>query len=132
MTIGSVPVFVSDQNRALEFYKERLGFEVSMDIPAGQGVRWLTVTPKKGNTEFILFPPEMAGAEADSMRSRVGSWTGIVLLSDNCREDYSQLAQRGVQFKSAPVQPFWGGWTAEFCDLDGNVFQLVERPAYMR
>ena len=130
--IGSVPVFVNDQTRALEFYKDRLGFDVSMDMPISQGIRWLTVTPRKGSTEFILFPPELAGAEADSMRARVGSWTGITILSDDCRADYSRLVERGVQFKAAPTQPFWGGWIAEFSDLDGNKFQLVERPAYMR
>lgn len=131
-TIGSVPVFVSDQGRALEFYKERLGFEVAMDIPIGRGIRWLTVTPQKGSTELILFPPAMAGADAAQMQSRVGCWTGIVLLSDDCRRDYAELEKRGVQFKSAPAQTPWGGWMAEFSDADDNRFQLVERPAYMR
>jgi lactoylglutathione lyase len=129
--IGSVPVFVKDQSRALEFYKERLGFEVSLDVPIGNGIRWLTVTPQKGSTELILFPPVMAGPDAELMQSRVGSWTGIVIFSDDCREDYSELAKRGVQFKSVPTQTFWGGWMAEFLDADNNSFQLVERPAYM-
>lgn len=133
MIIGSVPVFVSDQARALDFYRDKLGFEVGMDIPIAQGVRWLTVSPKKGDTEFILFPPAMAGSgEAAEMQRRVGSWTGIVILSDDCRRDYSQLAQRGVEFISEPKQQLWGGWMAEFADADGNRFQLVERPAHMQ
>jgi predicted enzyme related to lactoylglutathione lyase len=130
--IGSVPVFVSDQNQALEFYKNGLGFEVSLDMPMGAGMRWLTVTPRKGSTEFILFPPEMAGHEAEEFRKRVGTWTGIVILSDNCRGDYEKMTSRGVTFKTSPTQQAWGGWMAEFSDLDGNRFQLVERPAYMR
>lgn len=133
MIIGSVPVFVNDQARALEFYRDKLGFEVAMDMPVAQGVRWLTVTPKKGNTEFILFPPMMAGSSgAEEMQRRVGSWTGIVLLSDDCRGDHKRLAERGVQFTAEPKQQMWGGWMAEFADADGNRFQLVERPTYMR
>ena len=131
-SIGSVPVFVSDQNRALEFFKNGLGFEVSLDQPMGPGVRWLTVTPRKGATEFILFPPEMAGQEAQEFNKRVGTWTGIVILSDDCRGDYEKMTSRGVSFKATPAQQAWGGWMAEFSDPDGNLFQLVERPSYMR
>lgn len=133
MNIGSVPVFVNDQTRALDFYTKKLGFEVTIDIPIAQGVRWLTVSPKKGDTEFILFPPAMAGSDgAEEMKRRVGSWTGIVILSDDCRGDYNKLAQRGVEFTAEPKQQMWGGWMAEFADADGNRFQLVERPAHMR
>jgi lactoylglutathione lyase len=133
MMIGSVPIFVNDQARALEFYTDKLGFEVSMDMPIAQGVRWLTVSPGKGGTELILFPPVMAGnSEAEEMQRRVGTWTGIVILSDDCRGDYNRLAQRGVEFTAEPKQQLWGGWMAEFADADGNRFQLVERPAHMR
>jgi lactoylglutathione lyase len=44
-TIGSVPVFVSDQNRALEFYRDKLGFEIVLDKAMAQDVRWLVVAP---------------------------------------------------------------------------------------
>ena len=62
--IGSVPVFVSDLNRALAFYRDQLGFKVIMDVPYGgtdsdDKFRWIAVTPQKGKTELILFLPEM-------------------------------------------------------------------------
>ena len=65
-TIGSVPVFVSDQDRALEFYRDKLGFEVVMDMPMAPGVRWLVVAPVRGATEFILFHPNLAGADGEA------------------------------------------------------------------
>jgi predicted enzyme related to lactoylglutathione lyase len=133
-TIGSVPVFVSDQNRALEFYRDKLGFETVMDMPMAQDVRWLVVAPVRGATEFILFHPSIAGADghAEELKRRVGTWTGIVLLTSDCRAQYKELVDRGVKFTSEPKQPFWGGWITEFSDPDGNRFQLVERPAHMR
>ena len=130
-SIASVPVFVNDQSRSVQFYTERLGFVIVLDIPIGHGVRWLTVAPKNGGTELIIFPPEMAGENAEQMRSRIGNWTGIVFKSDDCRKDYEELTSRGVRFKTAPEQTFWGGWMAELYDADDNRFQLVERPAYM-
>ena len=130
--IGSVPVFVSDQNRALEFYRDKLGYQVLMDIPIAGDVRWLIVAPERGETEFILFHPAMANGQSDQMKARVGTWTGIVMLTDDCRRCYSEWKNRGVEFSSEPQQPFWGGWIAEFSDPDGNHFQLVERPAHMR
>jgi predicted enzyme related to lactoylglutathione lyase len=129
--IGSVPVFVSDQERALAFYRDKLGFAITMDMPFAPGVRWLTVAPHKGATEFILFHPAMAGADADEMRRRVGTWTGIVLVTDDCRARYRELQALGVPFTAEPQQPFWGGWITELSDPDGNRFQLVERPAYL-
>jgi predicted enzyme related to lactoylglutathione lyase len=131
-TIGSVPIFVSDQSRALEFFTKKLGFEVAMDMPFAQGLRWLTVTPRKGGTEFVLFPPEMANGGSAELKERVGTWTGIIILSDDCRGDYASLVKSGVKFTAEPKQPFWGGWIAELSDDDGNRFQLVERPAFMR
>jgi predicted enzyme related to lactoylglutathione lyase len=130
--VGSVPVFVADQSRAVEFYTERLGFVIMLDIPIGHGIRWLTVAPQKGGCEIILFPPEMAGKSADEMRNRIGQWTGIVMMSEDCRKDHADLIERGVSFKTPPEKTLWGGWMAEFFDVDGNRFQLVERPAYMR
>jgi len=130
--VGSVPVFVSDQSRAVEFYTARLGFVIVLDIPISLGIRWLTVAPQKGGCEIIIFPPEMAGKDAEEMRTRIGKWTGIVMMSEDCRKDHAEMIERGVDFRKPPEKTMWGGWMAEFSDLDGNRFQLVERPPYMR
>jgi predicted enzyme related to lactoylglutathione lyase len=131
--VGSVPVFVSDQQRALEFYCNKLQYRVVLDIPIGGDVRWLTVTSGPGDTELILLSPDIAGADggANKMRERVGTWTGIIILTEDCRTAHRVLVERGVKFTTDPNEPFWGGWIAEFVDPDGNRLQLVERPPHM-
>lgn len=131
LAIGSVTVFVADQQRALDFYRDKLGFEITLDTPLGGGLRWLSVAPYGGATELVLFHPAMAGAERAQIERRVGTWTGIVLLTENCRARYQELLALGVVFTSSPRQPFSGGWAAELADPDGNRIELVERPGYL-
>ncbi len=131
LAVGSVAIFVGDQERALAFYRDKLGFEVTLDAPLRNGARWLTIAPFQGTTELVLFHPAMAGPEEAAIRQRVGTWTGVVLLTEDCRAHYQELLALGVAFTAAPEQPFSGGWAAEFSDPDGNRLQLVERPGYL-
>jgi catechol 2,3-dioxygenase-like lactoylglutathione lyase family enzyme len=123
-----VPVFVSDQQRALEFYRDKLGFEVVMDNPytgyGPEGYRWITVAPKKGGTQFILYHPDMNPGGGEELQSRVGSWTGIVLFTDDIHGTYKKWKERGVAFDDEPSQQPWGGWETWFTDPDGNRFHL--------
>jgi Glyoxalase/Bleomycin resistance protein/Dioxygenase superfamily len=103
-TIGNAPVCVSDQNRALECYRDKLGFDIVMDMPMAQDVRWLVMAPVRGATEFILFHPSLAGADGqtEEWKRRVGTWTGSVLLTGDCRAYYKELVDRGVKCASEP------------------------------
>jgi len=125
--IGTVPIVVSDQGRALEFYRDKLGFKVVSDMDYGGGVRWITVTPPQGETELLLFDPAMSGDQAEEMKKRIGIWTGIVFLTDDIQNTYQTLSQRGVKFDAPPHQQPWGGWEAFFVDQDGNRFHLAQR-----
>lgn len=127
--LGSVPVFVSDLDRALEFYRDRLGLEVVLDIPFGPEFRWLTLAERKGATEVVLFRPARAvlGDRQAEVEKRIGVWTGIVFLTDDIRRDYETLRARGVEFLSEPAARPWGGWEAQFSDPDGNRFHLTQR-----
>jgi catechol 2,3-dioxygenase-like lactoylglutathione lyase family enzyme len=125
--IGMVPIFVSDQQRALEFYRDKLGFEVILDDPySGYGAdafRWITVAPKKGGTQFILYHPAMNPGD-DELENRVGTWTGIVFFTDDIMGTYKTLSERGVQFDGEPKKQPWGGYECFFRDPDGNRFHL--------
>ncbi len=131
--IGSIPVFVSDQECALEFYRDKLGFEVVMEAPYPEGFRWIAVTPQKGQTELILFQPAMCMDEdkVEETKKRVGIWTGIIFLTDDIQSTYKMLRERGVVFDAEPSQQFWGGLETWFCDPDGNRFHLVQQPEFM-
>lgn len=132
MALGMVPIFVSDQQRALEFYTEKLGFVVVMDNPytgyGPEGFRWITVAPEVGGPQLILYHPGMNPDDASLLEPRVGAWTGIVFFADNIQDTYKELVERGVKFDAPPSQQPWGGWETWFVDPDGNRFHLGTRP----
>jgi lactoylglutathione lyase len=125
--LATVPVFVSDQDAALQFYKDKLGLEVVTDMPYGGGARWLTVKPKRGETELLLFAAHSPNAPEGAER-RVGGWTGMVFRTDDIWKTYEELRGRGVEFEAEPSQQPWGGMETWFSDPDGNRFHLAQRP----
>jgi catechol 2,3-dioxygenase-like lactoylglutathione lyase family enzyme len=126
--LGTVPVFVADQERALRFWRDTLGFEVTLDLPIGGGARWLAVTPAPAGPELLLYRPGMYGEDAAELAGRVGVWTGIVFLTDHIGDVHARWHARGVRFAGEPSRQPWGGWEASFADPDGNRFQLAQRP----
>ena|SRR5947209_580233 len=128
--LGSVPIFVSDQDRTLAFFTEKLGFKVAYDHRYGPEFRWLGVAHQEGGTEIVLFRPvaSVVGDRTEELNKRIGTWTGIIFLTDDIKQTYQSLRQRGVEFNAEPRQQSWGGWEALFSDPDGNVFHLVQRP----
>jgi len=124
---------VSDVGRALEFYRDCLGFEVVTDLPYGPDWRWVALARSRGETELVLFRPSrtIAGDQADELEKRIGTWTGIVLLTDDIDDTYQTLRERGVEFHAPPRQRPWGGCETSFSDPDGNHLYLAQRPATM-
>jgi catechol 2,3-dioxygenase-like lactoylglutathione lyase family enzyme len=117
--VGAVIVPVSDQDRALEFYVEKLGFEKRTDTAYGEGERWLDVAPPSGATTIALIPPR----EGDS----AGIETRVAFNSEDVDATHAELRARGVDVDEAvmrmgdPVPPmFW------FRDPDGNSYLIVE------
>ncbi|MEV0979810.1 VOC family protein [Streptomyces sp. NPDC049915] len=106
---------VADQDRALRFYRDVLGFEVVADLrmPAG---RWLQVAPVGAQTVFTLAGPGMGDFEAGSAR-------GIMLVTTDVDADCARLAGAGVAVRGPEEQP-WGRM-ASFADPDGNGLMLL-------
>jgi catechol 2,3-dioxygenase-like lactoylglutathione lyase family enzyme len=130
-------IYVLDQDSAKEFYTTKLGFAVSDDLVmgeefegAGQGFRWLTVTPpRQPELQFILADCAMGHApeHVDAVRDLVakGAMGVGVLATDDCRRTYEELSERGVVFLQGPAdRPY--GVEATFRDDSGNVFSLTE------
>jgi catechol 2,3-dioxygenase-like lactoylglutathione lyase family enzyme len=122
--INSVNVYVTDQDRALSFYRDGLGFEVNIDQQAGPDFRWISIAPAGAQTQLMLYrtTPNMAGKWP-----LVGTWTGMVLFCDDLDATYRELSERGVRFTELPRRMPWGGYEAQFADPDGNTFELVQR-----
>lgn len=119
--VRTVGVPVTDQDRALVFYAERLGFEVLVDAPVEQiGGRWIEVRPGASATTIALEP-----AQEDAP---AGGETGIRLSTSDAAALHGDLRERGVDVGEL-LQ--WPGVPAMFAlrDPDGNGLRVVEEPA---
>ena len=107
------PVYVLDQDEALEFYVGTLGLEVATDADMGF-MRWLTVrVPGDPGRELLLErpgPPAMDDATAEQVRELVAKGAGpwLIFRTDDCRAAYEQLRARGVEFTEEPTERFYG------------------------
>jgi catechol 2,3-dioxygenase-like lactoylglutathione lyase family enzyme len=120
--LGTVIVPVSDQDRAIEFYTEKLGFEKRADTPFGGGNRWVEVAPAGATTTIALMPPR----EGDP----VGVETRVAFNTDDADADHASLRAQGVDVDDEvmrmgdPVPPMFF-----FRDQDGNTSLIVEGSA---
>jgi catechol 2,3-dioxygenase-like lactoylglutathione lyase family enzyme len=119
--IGTVIVTVADQDRAIAFYTEKLGFEKRADIPVNDDFRWVEVAPAGAETTIAVVPPRPGDPAGDKQ-------TGIALSTTDVDADHAQLAARGVDVDESisrmgdPVPPmFW------LRDPDGNSLLVVQR-----
>jgi predicted enzyme related to lactoylglutathione lyase len=120
--ISQVTIIVRDQDEALNWYKEKMGFEVRTDDAVTMpGYRWLTIAPKEQKElEIVLFKARDAREQA-----WVGQGTLWMLQADDCRATCTELAARGVKILSEPQEYPWGiGATIE--DLYGNPFNILQ------
>lgn len=118
--IFSATVAVADQDAALDFYVNTLGWEKVIDVPVEEGLRWLTVVPHGSKTQLVL--ADSSGAAADTSPRKD---SGITLVSPDIDATYETLTARGVTFKQPVTVMPWGTKATWFSDLDGNEFFLV-------
>src|ERR1017187_9771241 len=117
--VSTVTIAVTDQDEALQWYTEKLGFEKRVD-QRSPAFRWLTVAPpQQVEVEFLLASwfPDSVGRNA--------TW---VLSTRDCQGGYEELKAKGVEFSQKPeVRPY--GIEAVFADLYGNKYALVQESA---
>jgi len=111
-----VGIPVRDQDRALAFYRDRLGFKIHTDQPMGPGKRWIELRIPGAETGVVLFTP-------DGHEDRIGTFFNGSFACDDVRKSYDELKARGVEFQSEPKEEPWGTY-AIFKDSEGNSFVL--------
>ena len=131
--VSHMTVYVLDQNEALTFYRDKLGFEVRTDATMDNGFRWLTVGPKtQPDLELILMAvqesPMFPADKAAMLRQllKAGALGPGVMEVDDCQKTYEDLKAKGVEFMSEPTDRFYG-IEALFKDNSGNWFSMTQR-----
>ena len=119
MKIELIPLPVSDVDRAIAFYADKLGFTKDVDVQPSEGVRLVQLTPE-GSSCSVGF-----GTGLDVYAGEPGSVRGLHLVVDDIEEARADLVRRGV--KISEIHDFGGGVKgAEFADPDGNTLELQE------
>ncbi len=117
--VGTVGIPVTDQDRAVGFYVDKLGFEMRLDVPFGTGERWIEVAPPGSVTTIALAPRPPC--------EPVGTDTGIRLTTGDAEADHADLGARGVDVDPEVLR--WPGVPPMFSfrDPEGNTLYIVER-----
>ncbi|MBW8802571.1 MAG: VOC family protein [Catenulisporales bacterium] len=111
--VTAIGIPVSDQDKALEFFTETLGFAKQLDVRM-ENFRWLTVAPPDARTSIALIASQNPGTD-----------TGVRFLAPDAEAEHTSMKQRGVEVGELLR---WPGVPAmfQFKDSDGNTFEVVE------
>ena len=118
-------IFVEDQNKALKFYTEILGFEKKADVPVGENA-WLTVGHKKSEFELLLEPNVHPAAKSFQKAIYKDGIPSNMFYVDDLNEEFERLTSLGVKFKSEPTK-MGNVKIAVFDDTCGNLISLCQQ-----
>jgi predicted enzyme related to lactoylglutathione lyase len=116
--IRSVPIYITDFERSIDFYVRVLGLSKRTDATQGP-IRWIEIAGPDSTTVFSLIGPGYPIWSAD----KVGVNTGIV-LGTNDTSTFDAMADNGVEFVGEQTTTAWGV-QVKFADPDGNVFAAI-------
>ena len=124
MKIQHASVFVDEQEKAVQFYTEVLGFVQKTDMPADD-FRWLTVVSPEGpqDIELLLEPNDNPAARTYQEAIYQAGIPATSFTVDNMEQEYQRLTKLGVEFRTKPTKMEWGTY-AVFDDTSGNLINL--------
>jgi catechol 2,3-dioxygenase-like lactoylglutathione lyase family enzyme len=131
--VQTAGLYVRDQDEAVAFYVEKLGFRVEADVRNGD-YRWLTVAhPDQAFFQLGLFkpgPPMLDAATAQALQALVakGAMPPLVLSVNDCRASFERMRVLGVEFTQEPVERY-GAVDASFRDPSGNGWKMIGNKA---
>ncbi len=118
-------LFVMDQDKALDFYVNKLGFKLHTDATMPDGFRWLTVNaPEQSDLELALLPAVTEG-ERNLVGNQAAEKPLFYLSTDDCDATYQELRRHSIEVIQEPIDRPWGR-EALFGDLYGNVFGICK------
>jgi len=106
--IGHITILVKDQDEAVRFYTEKLGFEKRQDAMFGEKMRWVTVAPKSQSDLELTFVKANSNLKQRSLGKQAGDHVFLTLETDNCRRDYQTMKAKGIRFAGTPIKQPYG------------------------
>jgi len=117
--IATSAVYVADQEVAIQFWREQVGFEIRRNLPMGAEARWVEMAPPGAESCIVIYPKSMMEDWAERKPS-------LVFECENIERTHKEMAGRGVEFSQEPKEMPWGMF-AIFLDSEGNWYGLRER-----
>lgn len=126
MKIIVTSIFVQDQDKALEFYTETLGFVKKHDVPVGE-FRWIAVVSPDGQdgTELLLEPNDHPAAKEYQMKISADGIPATMFGVEDIHKEYQRLLEKGVKFTMKPTT-MGENTIAVFDDTCGNLIQIIQ------
>jgi lactoylglutathione lyase len=124
-SIGVV-IFVSNQARAIDFYTQKLGFDIKGEYPY-KNTKWVEVAPKNSTTTISLMEPHsdmMTNEEIEQAKKEIGTMTSLWFYTKNINDTYKELQEKGVNI-TEPKKQDWGGIMSQIKDQDNNILTLI-------
>jgi uncharacterized glyoxalase superfamily protein PhnB len=124
--IGGIVIFVSNQAKAIEFYTQKLGFDVKGEYPYKK-TKWVEVGPKTSTTTISLMEPHpdmMTNEEIEQAKKEIGTMTTLWFYTKDINNTYKELQEKGVNI-TEPKKQDWGGIMSQIKDQDNNILTLI-------
>jgi uncharacterized glyoxalase superfamily protein PhnB len=125
-SIGGVVIFVSNQARAIDFYTQKLGFDIKGEYPY-KNTKWVEVAPKNSTTTISLMEPHsdmMTNEEIEQAKKEIGTMTSLWFYTKNIDDTYKELQEKGVNI-TEPKKQDWGGIMSQIKDQDNNILTVI-------
>ena len=124
--IGGTVIFVSNQAREIEFYTQKLGFDIKGEYPY-KNTKWIEVAPKNSTSTISLMEPHsdmMTNEEMEQAKKEIGTMTNLWFYTKNIDETYKELQEKEVNI-TEPKKQDWGGIMSQIKDQDDNILTLI-------
>lgn len=124
-SISQITLVVRDYDEAIEFYTQKLQFELVEDTPLTESKRWVLVRPQNSNGFCLLLAKAVNEEQKKSVGNQSGGRVFLFLKTDDFWRDFHQMKSVGIEFVREPSEEVYGT-VAVFKDLYGNLWDLIE------
>ncbi len=127
LKFGAIQIFVSDLEKAKEWYKEKLGFGIIEEFPEYKCALMEFDGIEFDGIEFDIGEPNPSwGEDWEEYKKEIGRYIGVIFETDDIESLVKELEERGIKFVKLPEEKPWGEIRATFVDLDGNSFDILQ------